>query len=488
MTRGRLNAKANIAALTCQNYVVDQDLISDLAELGKMLDHADGAVFGRVNQLISRQPLLLEERTLADQDGQATGPALRYLRSLRQKCLAEPLGYPLGAGPLEGLWEQVWTGEISIGYAEQRAAAEVPALLTDVYALAVSAFAFEASRGGYWRRALDVERLLLAAARTLSRGTASRWVAEREWLEVAHSILTWLPHRGVYHDAVEAGRHLLSGNAPGQGEEDRGLVLLRMGTLHVGPYTVDKSSGDYDLGIRLWNQRLAEELDRRELARLEQLYPPLPAPREALAIGADYLRSAMSLLSGADQGLCAKALVQALHWSGLLGDPVSSEEILSVGRESLGLLPGPGNAPFRAAVVSMMADHGYAVSDDTVTDLLAQSFDEVVRRTGESDALDLLLQVTDILWRVDPARALAVTKDGREARAVLRGRRAAPASPGRRDTAAGGGLRRRVARRGSRGPGRARADCPPAGSGGEVGRKDSQRLPAGPGEFVPRHR
>lgn len=206
MTRGRLNAKANIAALTCQNYVVDQDLISDLAELGKMLDHADGAVFGRVNQLISRQPLLLEERTLADQDGQATGPALRYLRSLRQKCLAEPLGYPLGAGPLEGLWEQVWTGEISIGYAEQRAAAEVPALLTDVYALAVSAFAFEASRGGYWRRALDVERLLLAAARTLSRGTASRWVAEREWLEVAHSILTWLPHRGVYHDAVEAGR------------------------------------------------------------------------------------------------------------------------------------------------------------------------------------------------------------------------------------------------------------------------------------------
>jgi hypothetical protein len=411
---------------------VHEILLNLLVELGQVLGQANDAVSVRAEQLISQQPLLLDDMTLADLDShvaglprvgsETAGLGLRFLRSFRQRCLADPLSYPLGAGPLERLWEQVWAGEITFEYAEQCAAADAPALLTDVYALSVSAFAFETSRGGDWRRAFEVERLLLAAARTFSweeageypREVAARWVAEREWLEVAHSILTWLPHRGVYHDAMTAGGQLLSNDPLDLGEKDRGLVLLRLGTLHLGPYTVDKSSGDYDLGIRLWNQRLAEELDPREIARLENLYLPLPSPQQALADSAEYLRSAMRLLSGSDKGLCAKALVQALHWSGLLGETVSSEEILSMGRESLALLPGPKFAHFRAAVVAMMTDHGAAVGEDLIEDLLAQSFDEVVRQTGPTDALDLLLQVMDVLWRVDPARALEVARDGRE--------------------------------------------------------------------------
>lgn len=411
---------------------MDESLLRLLVELGQLLDSAGDAISAGAERLISQQPLLLDDTMLADLDIRAVrlygaehvaaGLALRYLRAIRQQYLEDPLSYPLGAGPLERLWEQVWTREITLEYAERCAAVDVPALLTDVYALSVSAFAFETSRGGDWRRGFEIERLLLAAARTFRwqeadehvREAAARWVAEREWLEVAHSILTWLPHRGVYHDAVAAGEQLLSGDPLHLGDKDRGLVLLRLGTLHLGPYTVDKSSGDYDLGIRMWNQRLADELDPGEIARLEDLYQPLPTPQQALAQSADYLRSAMQLLSGPDKGLCAKALVQALHWSGLLGETVSSEEILATGRESLALLPGPKFAHFRAAVVAMMTDHGAAVGEDMIQDLLAQSFDEVVRQTGPADALDLLLQVMDVLWRVNPARALEVARDGRE--------------------------------------------------------------------------
>jgi hypothetical protein len=412
---------------------VDESLLKLLVDLGRLLHSMSEATSVRAEQMISLQPLLLDYTTLEDLSGNAArlrgsereaaaDLALRSLHSIRQRCLADPLNYPLNGGPLERLWERVWTGEITLEYAERCAAADVPGVLTDVYALAVSAFALQISRGGDWRRAFEVERLLLAAARTFRwqgpgkhpREATARWVAEREWIEVAHSILTWLPHRAVYHDAVEAGEQLLSENPLDIGDADRGLVLLRLGTLHLGPYTVDKSSGDYDLGLRIWNQRLADELGPGEVARLEDLYQPLPSPRQALARSADYLRSAMPLLSGPDKGLCAKALLQALHWSGLLGDAKSSEEILAAGHEALGLLPGPGFAHLRAAVVAMLADHGAVVGEDTIRDLLAQSFDEVVHQTGPAEALDLLQQVMDVLWRVAPGRALDVARDGRD--------------------------------------------------------------------------
>ena len=411
---------------------MDKSLLELLVDLGRLLLSMSEATSTRAEQMISRQPLLLDDTTLTDLSGNATelsgvereaaDLALRFLHSIRERCLADPLSYPLDGGPLERLWERLWTGEITLEYAERCAAAEVPGVLTDVYALGVSAFAFEISRGGDWRRAFQVERLLLAAARTFRwqgageqpREVTARWVAEREWLEVAHSILTWLPHRGVYCDAVEIGEQLLSVNPLDLGDPDRGLVLLRLGTLHLGPYTADKSSGNYDLGQRIWNQRLADELGAEEVARLEQLYQPLPSPRQALARSADYLRSAMPLLSGPDKGLCAQALVQALHWSGLLGDTVSSEEIVATGRESLVLLSGPRFSHLRAAVVAMLEDHGAAVDEDTIQDLLAQSFDEVVHQAGPSEALDLLQQVMDALWRTAPARALDVARDGRD--------------------------------------------------------------------------
>ncbi|MFB7244401.1 hypothetical protein CW362_19980 [Streptomyces populi] len=412
---------------------MSQSLSDALVRLVGLITAGDGAdaVTGMACRLVGARPLLLDERALRQTAQLVSGArtervkdvdaAVSVLLRLRDRFLRDPLDYPLGEGPLERLWELVWGGEITLEYGLVRAVEETSDCLTDVYALAVSAYALQiAHSGGAWNRAVQIEQLLLAAAaqepptETQARFAAARRVAERESLEIARAVVSILPHPRVYQEAMDTGRRLLSGaSSPPLSEEDRGLVHLRLGTLHLDPYTADKSSGSYEHGIRAWNARLPDAVGAEEARRLIGHYGPLPAPVEALDTAASHLRSALELLEGPDRGLCGKALCQALHWSGLLGEPVSEEEIRGAGRTAIAELGGVAFAHLRATVLAIMVDHGHQAESEALEDLLAPSLDEVVLRSGPMAALDLLLQLMDVLWRSDPGRALDVARQGR---------------------------------------------------------------------------
>lgn len=383
-----------------------------------------------LSHLVASQPLLLDADELrrAADAAASSAPAGREraqaavaaLLALRTRLIENPLDYPLGPGPLERLWESVWSGEITPEYGQARAREEVAGCLTDVYALAATAHALEVAHAGDWDRALQIERLLLAAARqdppaeAAARLGAARRAAEREWLEVARAILNNLPHPQVYREAVEGGERLLAGAvAPALTDQDRALVLFRLGTLHLEPYTANKSSASYEYGIRAWNQRLTEALGADEAGRLLSRYGPLPSPTDALGLAEGWLRSALAISSGPDRGLCAKALCQTLHWSGLLGESVADEEIRDIGRVALEELPGVAFAHERASVLAIVVDHGHRVDSEVLDELLAPSLDEVVRQSGPMAALDLLIQSMDVLWRTDPGRALEIARAGR---------------------------------------------------------------------------
>lgn len=407
----------------------------DLSGLLLRLDGVAGkageeAVAEEVRRLVASQPLLLDGEELrqavnaaasSSSAGQEQAEAVvAALLGLRAQLLDHPLDYPLGSGPLERLWESVWSGQITPEYGQACAREEVAGCLTDVYALAATAYSLEVAHAGDWDRALQIERLLLAAARqdppveAVARLGAARRVAEREWLEVARAIVASLPHPQVYREAVECGERLLAGAvAPALTDQDRALVLFRLGTLHLEPYTADKSSGSYEHGIRAWNRRLTDALGADEASRLLSQYGPLPSPTDALGLAEGWLRSALAISSGPDRGLCAKALCQTLHWSGLLGESVADEEIRNIGRVALEELPGIAFAHERASVLAILVDHGHQVESEVLDELLAPSLDEVVRQSGPMAALDLLIQSMDVLWRTDPGRALEIARAGR---------------------------------------------------------------------------
>ncbi|MFE4053069.1 hypothetical protein [Streptomyces sp. YIM B13518] len=119
--------------------------------------NSQNAVTDAARRLVGTQPLLLEETELrlaadtvraARAEQADVDAAVGVLLELRDHLLRDPLDYPLGPGPLERLWESVWGGGITLEYGRVRAAEETGCCLTDVYALAVSAYARRSAHSG----------------------------------------------------------------------------------------------------------------------------------------------------------------------------------------------------------------------------------------------------------------------------------------------------------------------------------------------------
>src|SRR5271166_5665074 len=180
----------------------------------------------------------------------------------------------------------------------------------------LSSRAMSLAKGGQWRPAVRLMRDLRAA---LAAGTgpdalAMRYEADGRWIEVATGALTKIPDGRIYRSALAAGERLEATLPPGPG---LGLLLHRLGALHLDPYTADRGSLGYAEQQRAWHERLRQELDDDD-ETVPEAELRMPEPAEALAIARSYLRRAADLREGNDKGLSLKALAQACAWASIV--------------------------------------------------------------------------------------------------------------------------------------------------------------------------
>ncbi|MGH3040862.1 MAG: hypothetical protein ACRDNG_03825, partial [Gaiellaceae bacterium] len=307
----------------------DRALLEELAAISDV-DERARRLFAEPRLLV---PGVLER--VADDlggDDPATTPpelleVLNLAYTLGAAVEADSQAYPLGLGPVERLWERVASGEIGSAYAAEVARGErLGRLLSPAYADRLCGLTLEAARDEPWQSALELHGLLVAAAEPDDADIAPE-VRDRvafDWILVALLALMRAPDDDLLQSARAAGDGLVA-RAGAAGDADAvAEALYRLGILHLDPYAARPALG--------------------------------PELRTAEA----YLREAVASSVGRQYGVALEALAVALSALETHDEPVDRGEIVRLARESLPLLAGPDDVPYRLAAQAVLHDHGEA--------------------------------------------------------------------------------------------------------------------------------
>ena len=237
--------------------------------------------------------------------------------------------YPVEKGPIERLWRGVETKKIAPGFAIDQV--KQPGFgddLTFVYVKALCDHCrklVEADR----RLACQRQRLVVEATEALvaaNRPTSDddvwqmRRDAGRFWVEIASAYLVEVADPRVMAHAAAVGERLIGECEKRNDQVFLSRLLTRIGVLYVDPYTTGREVGigrkmkaesvkNYRFALRLWQERLADELGS-EYASLPPDERSMPDVEAALATGEGYLRRAMELQSGHERAWTGAALLQ----------------------------------------------------------------------------------------------------------------------------------------------------------------------------------
>jgi CHAT domain-containing protein len=338
---------------------------------------------------------------------------VEQLEGWRARLAEDPGSYPIGLGPVETLWQQATNGMISEDRAVELARASA-GLLSPVYVFALSEHLVRAAMDDDWARAVAQHRLLRGAVAALPpspQAAELRRITDSAWVEIATRLLVDVPDGRVYRDALAAGERTAAEWAAA-GDRRLGLLLHRLGALHLDPYTARHDSRNYELSLHRWQQRLPQVLGSG-LAGVPEEEWRMPGAETALKTAAGYLARAAAARQGHARGLSLKALVQALEWRGLTGTEVDRDEILARCADALECWE-PERSPHQwLSVLATMNRHGAAIDVEAVRRVFTGSFDDHVRRMGAAATVHLVEAAILIYRTQDPAEGLRLLQRAR---------------------------------------------------------------------------
>src|SRR4051794_22784806 len=342
--------------------------------------------------------------------------AVAVVEELRARIEDDPSDYPVGFGPIESLWRQQELGEVSMARAEELARdPDVARSLAPFYVDALLKHAATLSAEGDWRRAVALQRLLLAAGDSPDPWSCPETVRTRivlGWLVVADLALMQMPDARILRSAREAGEQLVERARSAAEPATVAETLYRLGILHLDPYTAGRSREGLEASLRAWKQRIVDELGD-EVAKLPVDVWRMPPARDALRAAEHYLREAARGSLGRRRGMTLSALGAALLYLEVTGESVDRREIVEVHREAVELLDRDHDALLRMQALATLEQLGEPSDRQTSQPPAPPPVDELLRRHGSINASQIVDLVSHGLDSADPRRALDLVREAR---------------------------------------------------------------------------
>jgi hypothetical protein len=368
----------------------------------------------------------LREAARVGPDAELLAGALDRLAALTERYDADPSELDLGDGPVERLVNEIGRGEISEKAAiEQASEPSFGADMAPVYVQRLRLHALMAGHGGEPQQAVLVLRLTLAALRWREGGGRVLESHVRETvlalLNVADLALVERADRRLLDEARAAGDHLAGAAAAAGQTEVVGRTLYALGDLCTHPYMAGRYSATFAGDHESWQAASRAALGYRGQAEADRV--TMPEPDEALSLGEDYLRRSIDYLDGSEKGQAIYALIgtlvvrQVLAHPDAADDPVVPPEVRELGLAALPLLADSDHdLRARLGVLDILdrtgtdpdPSAGDVVPVEELVRLVEVPVDELVRRLGGVQALDVQFRLATLLRRRDTPRALGV--------------------------------------------------------------------------------
>lgn len=374
---------------------------------------------GEREELLNRHPELFAEQYFADLRAAAAGAPdedqiqsfLAELSSRVRQWNEREASFVIGYGPYEVLFSRVGNGLVDPAGAEQLAAASPDAAESESYVQALTTLSRRLRPEG----ALLLLGIVRAAVQARPGGV---WADETgpelelQFVRAAGQRLVDEADGRLARQAQAAGEAVLAQARQRASDDLVTEALLALGALATNPWTARRTSQNFDAEIYQWQRRFWEN-HRAELAGLDAEAWQMPDARQALRRGAGYYREAADLMTGHDRGLALKAAFQSLAIVGTLGETVDHEELVRIGHEAASLID-PRLAP--GQVIPLLGNlHalGEEVDPAILDELLAPSWDSLLRDHGEDEALSVAIGAVPMLRRFAPRRAEEVATSAR---------------------------------------------------------------------------
>ena len=309
-----------------------------------------------------RHPRLLAPQTVhaLQADGNSDSGVVSQLTGYSEAVYAGSLEWPIGAGPVEVLWQRVSRNMLSL----DQALTEAEAIgrrgdLIAPYALALARWTVQTATPQQIESSLQIARVTLAAAEVATPGadiafngwTAWRWAADA-FIEVGRTGLMRAPDAAVYTAARSLLNRIIAWGKE-KSEHEYGKALSLLGRFLLDPYkaAADPNNVEFDL----WQaRRRAIDDDAQD--------SPMPEPLDALRESADALRDAVGMLDVSEAASTWKALVQAVHSLSLIDlDAVAhgagDEDVVAVAMMALEHLDASDDGYLMSFVQLVLAEH-----------------------------------------------------------------------------------------------------------------------------------
>ena len=341
--------------------------------------------------------------------------ALDYLWDVRRRYEVQPTGYPVGVGPIEAVWQQVGTGQISAEEGERLVRAPAfTAVLSARYLRSLSAWLVDQAQRGAWQQAVQAARLLRAAA-TASDSTVAppellAWITV-DWVNVVTSALHEVPDGRLLTEARSAGEAALAGLGPSGDPQLRSALLFALGVLFLDPYFFGVTSGHSEERLRAWEVRGRLELDLDQVE--DEAAVRMPEPLAALHTAEGFLRQALDLKPSGRRASTMKALADVLAWRRELGEDVGTSEIVRLCQDALAELDEHDNLRLRMSLLNHLQYAGEPVDARAAAPILERPVEEMAEEHGVDGASTIILTAVRVVLRSAPRLALDALKRNR---------------------------------------------------------------------------
>jgi CHAT domain len=367
-------------------------------------------------QLAFTRPILLRPDVLdflqaADnvQPGQAAMQVLRYVQARIEQ---EPRVYRIGVGPVEALWQQLETADLSLAQAVIAAKGlPITETLTPVYVeRLLTDLMPAAARPQTWRQSRIRGQLVQISVQACDRRDDPdfrlRYI--RGAVRWAHGLLISVPDGALLTEAAELGQERLSAVRAGGDAEAINDAEFELAALWTDPYCSGRTGGNYEHDEQAWRLRAASELNRVD-GRDPQDYE-MPPTTEALATAMEHWRAARA--ANPDNAPTLAGLAEAAMWEArFAAQPVAADAEPAV-RHGLKLVgDDPGQQPMKSRLLMLASAVGISV--EPKSELVKAEPDALVRQFGNL-AGDMVLDEIVSLVGSAPELALAVLDRQRE--------------------------------------------------------------------------
>lgn len=341
--------------------------------------------------------------------------ALDYLWDVRRRYDVQPAGYPVGVGPIEAVWQQVGTGQISAGEGQRLVRAPAfTAALSARYLRSLSAWLVDQARRGTWQQAVQAARLVRAAAAASESAVAPAellaWITV-DWVNIVTSALHEVPDGRLLTEARSAGEAALADLGPRGDPELRSALLFALGVLFLDPYFFGVTSGHGEERLRAWKIRGRLELDLDQVE--DEAAVRMPEPLAALHTAESYLRQALDLKPSGRRASTMKALADILGWRSELGEDVGPSERVRLCRDALAELDEHDDLRLRMSLLNHMQYVGEPIDVRAAAPIIERPVEEMEEEYGVDVASAIILTAVRVILPSAPRLALDTLKRGR---------------------------------------------------------------------------